>query len=92
MLRLKIYENATYPEEKALVDVSCDQYPYNKIIISGDEYHDGIRDRIEGFFDALSYLKISYEKITTEAITPDNRLFEFFDFYDARENKYYESY
>lgn len=89
MLRLKIYENATNLEERALVDESCDQYPYNKIIISGDEYHDGIQDRIEGFFDALSYLKISYEKMTTEAITPDNCLFEFFDFYDGTNDRIY---
>lgn len=78
----KVYENATFPEQGALVEIlPNDEY---KCILNGDEYHEHISDMIAGFYEALSHLKITFSW-EYESINPSHPMFESLDFYEEQD-------
>ena len=58
-LHFKIYVNDEFDEERALVEVTDNQF---KVVQYGDYYHDKIDERIEGFLEGLIYIgDVQYE-------------------------------
>lgn len=42
-----------------------------EVILTGDWYHDKIDDKIDGFFVAVDYLGIKYERVDEDVNDPD---------------------
>lgn len=56
MKKFIIYNCEEEGEQMALVEM-----PMFKVILQGDEYHDKISTRIEGFLEGLKYNNIEFE-------------------------------
>jgi hypothetical protein len=81
-MNLVIFENATYEEEKALVNLDTDT-----VIMQGDYYHDKIDYKIEGYLEALKdlgYIKDT-DHVEREEIGPANSWFIELEFYNDDE-------
>ncbi|ALO79530.1 hypothetical protein HOBO_123 [Bacillus phage Hobo] len=76
-MKLVIFENGTFEEEKALVDLDT-----GNAIMNGDYYHDKIDYRIEGYLAALKDHKIYEEEVPTEEIGKNHEYFSKLNFYD----------
>ncbi|MNH66462.1 hypothetical protein D3C73_184930 [compost metagenome] len=74
-MNLIIYTNEEF-EEKALFDLDS-----NKVILKGDQYHDKISGKIEGYLDALKDFEIYCEKVNEKWIEPNHEHFELIGFY-----------
>lgn len=73
MRSLLIYRNSIDESQMALVEVLGNgEY---EIIMSGDWYHDKISEKIEGFFKALDYFNVQYNRIDDSTLTPEDDLY-----------------
>lgn len=81
MLRLQRIINATYDEEMALINADTLEE-----MLKGDEYHNDICAKIEGFFEGLDFAKVDYEDLGDKSINTDDELFEILDFYNGEED------
>ena len=74
---LKTYVNEHNNDQRALVE----WYKFTaNVILTGDQYHDKIIERIEGFLLGLHFsdtVEVDYEEIV---ISSENKLFEFCEF------------
>lgn len=70
-MELIIYVNENFEEEKALFDLEEE-----KLILSGDYYHDKIDGKIEGYLKALEDFKIYNKKVETVEIKENHKLYE----------------
>ena len=62
--------NATYEEQEALYNKDTEE-----VIMTGDDYHDKIEERIEGFLTGLKYAKFDYELDENLEVDSTNELF-----------------
>ena len=62
--------NETYEEQEALYNKDMEE-----VIMTGDDYHDKIDKRIEGFLEGLTYAKFDYELDENLEIDSTNELF-----------------
>jgi hypothetical protein len=77
-MKLVIFANKHYEEEKALVDLDK-----NEVLLKGDYYHDKIDHLIEGYILALvGFGIIINEDVPTEWINREHKLYDFLEFYD----------
>lgn len=77
-MKFKIYVNGAYSEvEKALVNVDT-----NKVVLSGDYYHDKIDEYIKGFLMGIHYAGIKFHLLKSEKIMPGHKMFVACNFYD----------
>jgi hypothetical protein len=75
-VKLVIYVNSHYEEERALVDLEREG-----IILKGDYYHDKINYLIDGYLLALREHEIYPEEVDTIEITKDHPFYLSLDFY-----------
>ena len=80
-MKLIIYGNETYGEEKALVDVSTE-----KVLLQGDWYHDNIDAQIKGYLKALKRYDLYTKDVPTQWIDLSDPLFNKLNFYDGSED------
>lgn len=76
-MKLIIYGNKHYEEEKALVDLDK-----KKVLLKGDYYHDKIDEKIEGYLQALFDFNIYQQDVSTEWIDYKHELYNFLEFYN----------
>lgn len=77
-MKLVIHINERFEEQKALVDLDS-----GKVLVSGDEYHDKISERIEGYLKALNdfdIYNVSNKDIPEEYIDKNHKYYEVVDF------------
>jgi hypothetical protein len=74
-VKLVIYINDSFEEEKALYDLDN-----KRVILKGDDYHDKINYIIEGYLFAMEIDKDDVEEVW---IDTDHELFKELDFYDG---------
>lgn len=70
-MNLVIYVNENFEDERALFDKDKE-----KVMLKGDEYHDKIDEKIEGYLQALADFAIYQEKVETEYIDESNSLYK----------------
>lgn len=58
MLKLVIYVNENFEDEKVLFDLEN-----KKVIMRGDHYHNKINERIEGYLQALTDFNIYKDEV-----------------------------
>lgn len=73
MKTLVVYINSIDDTQRALVE-ALDNGKY-EVIMSGDWYHDKILEKIEGFFKALDYFNVLYNKTDYVVLTPEDDLY-----------------
>ncbi len=76
-MNLVIFENGTFEEEKALVDIDS-----GEIFLNGDYYHDKIDDKISGFLYAARHFGAYRGEVPTKEIGKDDDWFGKLGFYD----------
>ena len=62
IIRTYEYEDTDFSGDALQVEMFVD----GKSVLCGDYYHNHIEDRIEGFFEALDFLNISFEIVTKD--------------------------
>lgn len=77
MIKIKKLTNGAFEEEMALYNETT-----NEVILTGDDYHDKIYEKIEGFLEGLSYAKFNYMLEDTSSIYPKDELFSKCNFYN----------
>jgi len=75
MLKLVIYVNEDFEEERALFDLES-----KKVIVSGDYYHNKINERIEGYLQALNDFNIYKDEVETYWIDVSHENYDFLNF------------
>ncbi|MCP1184946.1 hypothetical protein [Paenibacillus sp. 1781tsa1] len=73
---LVIYVNEEFEDEKALYDLD-----EGKVLLQGDQYHDGIGSRIAGYLDALHDYGIYMDYTNKEWINKNHEHFKLLGFY-----------
>lgn len=76
-MNLIIYVNSVFDEEKALFDLDSE-----KIILRGDEYHNKIYARIEGYLKALKEFGVYEKEVPSQYIELSHKHFKQIDFYE----------
>lgn len=77
-MKLIIYVNEDFEEQKSLVDVDEEE-----VLLNGDAYHDKINERMEGYVTALNVHKIydkEIEDIPEVEIGPDHKYYKMSNF------------
>ena len=75
-MNLVIYTNDEFEDEKALFDLD-----ENKVLLMGDQYHNGIGSRIAGYLDALHDFGIYTDGVDKEWIDRKHEHFKLIGFY-----------
>lgn len=75
-MNLIIYTNEEFEDEKALFDLDS-----KKVLLKGDQYHDKISGKIEGYLDALNDFEIYCEEVDSEWIDRNHEHFKLVGFY-----------
>lgn len=76
-MRLIIFTNSHFEEEKALVNLDT-----KEVIIKGDYYHDKIDERIEGYLAALQDFNIYKDEPKEKKIDSKHEMYEKLEFYN----------
>jgi hypothetical protein len=79
-MKLKKIINGTFDEEKALVNMDT-----KEMILHGNYYHDKIDEHMEGFLMGLKYVKVKYELLESETITPEYEMFNKCEFWNEED-------
>jgi hypothetical protein len=66
-MNLIIYVNDNFEDERTLFDLDK-----NKLILNGDDYHDKIDERIDGYLEALVDFDIYTKDVPSEWIEEDH--------------------
>lgn len=86
-MKLIIYVNEHFEEEKALVDIDK-----KEVLLKGDWYHDKIDVLIEGYLNALIGFNIYTEEVDTEYIDSKHELYDYLEFYNEEDFEDDEDY
>lgn len=73
-MNLVIYINENFEDSKALVDLNQD-----KVLLNGDEYHDKIYEKMEGYVQALNDFNIydvKFHNIPQKEIGEDHEYYQ----------------
>jgi hypothetical protein len=79
-MKLIIYTNDHFEEEKALFDIEN-----NETILKGDYYHDKINEKIKGYLQALREFNIYKDEVDDEWINNEHHHYNLIGFYDDSE-------
>ncbi|MGR6760287.1 hypothetical protein ACU1JV_00390 [Paenibacillus sp. T2-29] len=75
-MELIIYVNDEFEDEKALFDLKS-----KKVLVKGDQYHDSIRGKIEGYLEALNDFEIYCDEVEDKWIDCNHEHFNLVGFY-----------
>lgn len=75
-MNLIVYVNEVFEDERALFDLVNE-----KTLLKGDEHHDSISEKIEGYIEALNDFNIYNDEVKTKWIDESHKHHRQIDFY-----------
>lgn len=79
-MNLIIYINSHFEEEKALYDLDK-----NEALLKGDQYHDKIYEKIEGYLKALQDFNVYEKSVAEEYIDSNHEFYQQLSFYNEED-------